>query len=60
MAASEGIDQSRWLDDQLAAASRDLLRSMMKTLAEADQFFGVDYVQRSPYSSQLVQRLPDP
>lgn len=35
MAAVEGIDPTGWLDDQLAAASPDLLRSMVKTFAEA-------------------------
>lgn len=34
MAAVEGIDPTGWLDDQLAAASPDLLRSMVKTFAE--------------------------
>jgi putative transposase len=54
MAAVEGIDPTGWLDDQLAAASPDLLRSMVKTFAEAvmsaeaDQVCGAEYGQRSP------------
>ena len=54
MAAVEGIDPTGWLDDQLTAASPDLLRSMVKTFAEAvmsaeaDQVCGAEYGQRSP------------
>ncbi|MFC5103949.1 IS256 family transposase [Kibdelosporangium philippinense] len=54
MAAVEGIDPTGWLDDQLAAASPDLLRSMVKTFAEAvmsaeaDQRCGAEYGTRSP------------
>jgi putative transposase len=54
MAAVEGIDPTGWLDDQLATASPDLLRSMVKTFAEAvmsaeaDQLCGAEYGQRSP------------
>ena len=54
MAASEGIDPAAWLDDQLAGASPDLLRTMVKTFAEAvmsaeaDQRCGADYGTRSP------------
>jgi putative transposase len=49
MAAVEGIDPTGWLDDQLATASPDLLRSMVKTFAEAvmsaeaDQLCGAEY-----------------
>jgi hypothetical protein len=35
MDAPEGIDPTAWLDDQLAAASPDLLRTMVKTFAGA-------------------------
>jgi putative transposase len=35
MAATPSIDLSGWLDEQLAAASPDLLRAMVKTFAEA-------------------------
>jgi transposase-like protein len=54
MAAPESIDPTGWLDDQLAEASPDLLRNMVKTFAEAvmsaeaDQQYGADYGQRSP------------
>jgi transposase-like protein len=54
MAASEGIDPTGWLDDQLATASPDLLRSMVNTFAEAvmsaeaDQVCGAEYGTRSP------------
>jgi transposase-like protein len=54
MAAIEGIDPTGWLDDQLATASPDLLRNMVKTFAEAvmsaapDQRCGAEYGQRSP------------
>jgi transposase-like protein len=54
MAAVEGIDPTSWLDDQLATASPDLLRNMVKTFAEtlmsaeADQHCGADYGVRSP------------
>jgi putative transposase len=54
MAAVEGIDPTGWLDDQLAMASPDVLRSMVKTFAEAvmsaeaDQHCGAEYGQRSP------------
>lgn len=54
MAAPEGIDPTGWLDDQLATASPDLLRNMVRTFAEAvmsaeaDQHCGADYGARSP------------
>lgn len=54
MAAPKSIDPTGWLDDQLAEASPDLLRNMVKTLAEAvmsaeaDQQCEADYGQRSP------------
>ena len=35
MAAGPSIDVSGWLDEQLAQASPDLLRAMVKTFAEA-------------------------
>ena len=35
MAAGPSIDVSGWLEEQLAQASPDLLRSMVQTFAEA-------------------------
>ena len=54
MTAPDSIDPTGWLDDQLASASPDLLRNMVKTFAdavmsaEADQLCGADYGTRSP------------
>jgi putative transposase len=53
MTAPEGIDPTGWLDEQRASASPDLLRTMVKTFAEAvmsaqvDQRCGADYGTRS-------------
>ncbi|HEV3361995.1 MAG TPA: IS256 family transposase [Pseudonocardiaceae bacterium] len=53
MTAPDSIDPTGWLDDQLASASPDLLRTMVKTFAdavmsaEADQACGADYGTRS-------------
>jgi putative transposase len=54
MAARPSVDVSGWLDTQLAQASPDLLRAMLKTFAEAlmsaeaDAVCGAAYAQRSP------------
>ena len=54
MTAPDSIDPTGWLDDQLASASPDLLRNMVKTFADAvmsadaDQLCGADYGTRSP------------
>jgi transposase-like protein len=54
MAASESIDHAGWLDEQLASASPDLLRGMVKAFAEAvmsaeaDGRCGAGYGVRSP------------
>lgn len=54
MTAPDSIDPTGWLHEHLASASPDLLRSMVKTFAEAmmsadaDQRCGADYRQRSP------------
>jgi putative transposase len=54
MTAPDSIDPTGWLDDQLASASPDLLRNMVKTFAdavmsaEADQVCNADYGTRSP------------
>jgi transposase-like protein len=54
MAAGPSIDVSGWLEEQLAQASPDLLRSMVQTFAEAlmaaeaDAVCGAGYGERSP------------
>jgi putative transposase len=54
MAARPSVDVPAWLDDQLAAASPDLLRAMLKTFveallsADADALCGAAYGERSP------------
>src|SRR5512143_1709382 len=54
MAASPSIDLTRFVEEQLAAASPDLLRAMLKTFvealmgAEADALCGAGYGERSP------------
>lgn len=54
MTAPPSIDLSGWLSEQLAQASPDLLRSMVKTFAEAlmgaeaDAVCGAGYGERSP------------
>jgi putative transposase len=53
MAACPSVDVSGWLDDQLALASPDLLRAMLKTFveallsADADAACGAAYGERS-------------
>ena len=49
MAALPSIDRSRWSDDQLAQASPDLLRAMVKTFAEALMGAEVDALCGAPY-----------
>jgi putative transposase len=54
MAASEGIDPSGWLREQMQSEAPDLLRAMVKSFAqslmsaEADAMCGAEYGQRSP------------
>src|SRR5512142_1046723 len=54
MAAGPSIDVTGWLQEQLAQASPDLLRSMVQTFAEAlmgaeaDAVCGAGYGERSP------------
>jgi putative transposase len=54
MAARPSVDVPGWLDDQLAQASPDLLRVMLKTFveallsADADAVCGAAYGERSP------------
>jgi putative transposase len=64
MAASDSVkDVSSWLDERLAAASPDLLRTMIKQFAEAlmsaeaDAVCGAGYRERSS-ADELPQRLP--
>jgi Transposase, Mutator family len=55
MAAGPSIDVTGWLQEQLAQASPDLLRSMVQTFAEAlmgaeaDAVCGAGYGERSDY-----------
>jgi transposase-like protein len=49
MAARPSIDLSGWLDEQLAAASPDLLREMVKTFAEALMGAEADAVCGAPF-----------
>ena len=54
MAACPSVDVPAWLDEQLAQASPDLLRAMLKTFvdallsADADAVCGAAYGERSP------------
>jgi putative transposase len=54
MAARPSVDVPAWLDEQLAQASPDLLRAMLKTFvdallsADADAVCGAAYGERSP------------
>jgi putative transposase len=54
MAATPSIDLSGWFDEQLAGASPDLLRDMIKTFAEAlmgadaDAVCGAEYRPAAP------------
>ena len=56
MAASPSIDVSGWLEEQLAAASPDLLRSMVKTFAEALMGAEADAVRGAEYRSRSGER----
>jgi putative transposase len=54
MAARPSVDVPAWLDEQLAQASPDLLRAILKTFvdallsADADVACGAGYGERSP------------
>jgi transposase-like protein len=56
MAAVPSIDLSGWLDDQLAQASPDLLRGMVKTFAEALMGAEADSICGAPYRERSVER----
>ena len=66
MTAPTSIDPARFLHEQLASASPDLLRSMLTTFintlmsAEADAVCGAEYGERQPGADQRPQRLPAP
>ncbi|SNR22856.1 Transposase, Mutator family [Actinomadura mexicana] len=69
MAVDNGVDPAGWLAGQIGACEPDVLRSMVKTMAEAlmsaeaDAVSGADYRQRSDervnrrngYRSQVCQ-----
>jgi putative transposase len=57
MAAGPSIDLSGWLHEQLAAASPDLLRSMVKTFAEALMGAEADAVCGAPYGERSEDRV---
>jgi putative transposase len=56
MAARPSIDLSGWLDEQLAAASPDLLREMVKTFAEALMSAEADAVCGAPFGVRSDDR----
>ena len=64
MAAGPSIDVTGWLEEQLAQASPDLLRSMVQTFAEAlmgaeaDAVCGAGYGERSDGAGEHPQRVP--
>ncbi|GAA3826160.1 hypothetical protein GCM10022226_53630 [Sphaerisporangium flaviroseum] len=66
MAVNDSVDPGAWLARQIEAGDPDLLRSMVKTMAEAlmsaeaDSVCGADYGQRSSERTQLPQRIPRP
>ena len=57
MAAEPSIDMSGWLDEQLAQASPDLLRSMVKTFTEALMGAEADAVCGEPYRERSGERV---
>jgi transposase-like protein len=56
MAAGPSIDVSGWLEEQLAQASPDLLRSMVQTFAEALMGAEADAVCGAPYGERSELR----
>jgi putative transposase len=57
MAAVPSIDLSGWLDVQLAQASPDLLRGMVRTFAEALMGAEADAVCGAPYRERSEERV---
>lgn len=56
MAAGPSVDLSGWLDEQLAQASPDLLRGMVKTFAEALMGAEADAICGAPYRERSEER----
>ena len=56
MAAGPSIDLSGWLHEQLAQASPDLLRGMVKSFAEALMGAEADAVCGAPYRERSEER----
>ncbi len=57
MAAGPSIDLSGWLDEQLAQASPDLLRGMVKSFAEALMGAEADAICGAGYGERSVARV---
>jgi putative transposase len=57
MAAGPSIDLSGWLDEQLAQASPDLLRGMVKTFAEALMGAEAEAICGAPYGERSAERV---
>src|SRR5690348_17683578 len=57
MAARPSIDLSGWLSEQLAQASPDLLRGMVKTFAEALMGAEADAICGAPYGERSEERV---
>jgi transposase-like protein len=56
MTAGPSIDLSGWLDEQLAQASPDLLRGMIKSFAEALMGAEADAICGAPYGERSAER----
>jgi mutator family transposase len=56
MAAGPSIDVTGWLEEQLAQASQDLLRSMVQTFAEALMGAETDAVCGAGYGERSTER----
>ena len=57
MAAGPSIDLSGWLDEQLAQASPDLLRGMVKSFAEALMGAEAEAICGAPYGERSDERV---
>jgi len=57
MAVGPSIDLSGWLEDQLAQASPDLLRGMVKSFAEALMGAEADAICGAPYRERSDERV---
>ena len=56
MTAPDSIDPTGWLDDQLASARPDLLRTMVKTFADAVMSAEADQVCNADYGTHSTER----